>query len=406
MKSDTILEIFRLFNMKNKTEQQIMALIKESGYHNKDLCKLAITLLKSEENIMTVIYHTCYDEGVCQAGIKTLIKKNWTDNQILAFLKRVRDNSDSIITKLCIPYFKLNDKKEYELINLLRKVDYTFYFLQPCLKALDIDKKNDKQLIALMEITNYHESFCYACITHLKTEENILSLMERSGTPDYVVVAGAELIKWKKKSENEILAIIEKSHDKFSFYDNGILYLKNVENILKVLKLINYSYSTLGTVLPVLKLDQKSESELWRIMKLSDYAYSVCTECLAFINLSEKDDDELKGLMLETEMNPLICENIVPNLKSEEPILFAIKNTKFNDDVCAAALPLLFKGDEATIFSLLENTHYCDAVCEVGIPLLTNEDSIFRAMGNAHFASKALDAGLVAIKKLKPAEVK
>lgn len=401
MKSDTIEEIFRLFDMNAKTEKQVMALIKESGFRNTKLCQTAIPYLRSEDNILKVMSSTFFDEEVCKVGLKTLITKDWSDNKILAFLKKVENDRDSRVKRLSIPYFKLKGKKEYEIINLLRKTEYDFYFLKPCIDALGINKKNDDQLIALMEIADYHADFCFACIKGLKKEENILALMERNTTPDYVISEGASSINWDNKNDEEIYNVMTRAHFKSEVCEVGITHFKSEDLIIRVLEKTNYDWDVCAVSFPLLKFEEKDESALFDLIKTTKCRYEICEPALKLLKLPEKTDDELMDILKELSMNTFVCQKIAPYLKSEKCLSYIVQKTDYNEDVCAVVLKMLYKGDDDLVFTFLEKTHYSDIICEVGIPLLKSEESIFRAMENAHYVRSACGAAVIAMKNLK-----
>jgi hypothetical protein len=147
MNSETALEVFRLFDMSNKTEDQIVSMVASTLY-DLETCRVGISLLKSEKNILKIMEQSFYDEETCVAALKALKLENWNENKILVFIYSIPEsNNQNTVKKLSIPYFKLDEKKEYQILNLLKKVQYDYFFRTACIKALNLEQKTENLML-------------------------------------------------------------------------------------------------------------------------------------------------------------------------------------------------------------------------------------------------------------------
>lgn len=405
MDSKTALDVFRLFNVSDKTDDQIMA-ITASALYIAEVCRMAVPLLKSEKNILRLMRESFYDEETCAAALKALKLEDWTENKILTFLNSLPEgNNRDTVKKLSIPYFKLNKKKEYQIINLLKKVKYDYYFRAACIKALNLEKKNDGQLQSIIELSDFQENICRAAIKCFKDEENILLLMERKESENNVCAAGAPFIKWEGKTEDQVMHTLKRGQYNSRLCELGIAYLKTVSNILFIMEKGHYYNSICDLGIPLLNLDQKNNDELFQIMRLSEYNYQICDACLSFLNLSKKNNNGLFQLMDRTDFNAFVCMRLLSYSKVEQGtdyesfIVDVIRKTNFQAGVCRTGLPLI--ENEISHIYIMESSGYDSDVCEVGITLLKDEKTIFHVMEMTKFDYKVCEAGVKTLTALK-----
>jgi hypothetical protein len=54
-----------------KTEEQVLSIMEKSGY-DWHVCQAGIPLLKTEDQVLSIMEKSGYDSDVCQAGINVL----------------------------------------------------------------------------------------------------------------------------------------------------------------------------------------------------------------------------------------------------------------------------------------------------------------------------------------------
>jgi hypothetical protein len=399
MNSSTALEVFSLFNMSDKTDDQIMNILASTLY-DVEVCRVGVSLLKSENNILKLMEQSFYDEETCTIALKVLKLEGWSENKILAFLDNLPEgNQRNTVKKLSIPYFKLEEKKEYQILNLLKKVKYDYYFRGPCVKALKLLEKTDEELQSIIELSDFQENICLAAIKCFKEEENILLLMERNEMPDLVLNVGAKCIKWEGKNEDQAMHTIKRGRYNLNLCEAGISSLKKVSDILAIMEKGRYYSGICDIGIPLLKLDQKINDDLFQIMSESKYNYQICNACLSFFKLSEQSENSLLEIMQKTNYNEFVCMKCIEFLKNESLINEVFSKTSFQIGVCRTGLPLIT--DQKIIDQVMYLVAYDADVCEIGITLLTDEKMIFDVMEKTKFEYKVCQAGVKTLTALK-----
>ncbi|MEI6835927.1 MAG: hypothetical protein WCK59_03765 [Candidatus Falkowbacteria bacterium] len=392
-------DIFRLFDMSEKNEGQIMDIMIKSQYA-KEACALGITLLKAENNIFNIMKKTGYYKDVCQAGLKTLKMGEKTENQILAITNRVKeDDREETIKKLCIPYLKLEKKKEYQILNLLQKTNYDYTLREALITALKLESKTDEQLLSIMEISNFQENVCAAGIKYFKEEEHVLTLMERPKTPDFVIEAGAPNLKWEGKTDEQILESLRRAHYQSAVCAAGIVFLRDEYSIITVMKNYGFYSDVCDIGIPLLNLGQKTDDMLLNIMERMDYNWNICQPCIKLLNFEEKTESQIFGIIERTAYDKYVAMAGIVFLKSNIYHVYKIiQQCNYQVGVCIAGLKLL---SETMILQTLEDSKFDPDICAEGINFITREDNIFFIMEKARYASRVCENGLKALKNLK-----
>jgi len=403
MNEETLKGLFTLFHLNEKSDEQIMKIMK-ARHNTKEACTLGISFLKSEDNILATMQDAFFEDCVCEAGIKALHLENKSENEILAFVEKAmtgNDSQKSVVKKLCIPYFKLDKKKEYQIFNLLKKTKYEYWIRKASVEVLEkrVKKMTDEELLSLIELADYNEDIFYLCIRHFKSEEQILTLLEREQTSDHVRGVMASHIKWEGKDENQVLEVMKRAHYQSSFCEAGISFLKQEENILFAMEKGHYYGSICKIGIPLLQLESKSNNDFLRIMLNSKYNHLICDKCLSFLNLSEKTEQGIMDIIKVTEYNQFVCMEAITFLKSANLITFVIKKTNFQTGVCCAGLPLLKLSTD--IHFVMNGSDYDTDVCSIGILLLKTEEEIFSIMEKTKFNSGVCEAGVKTMEAIK-----
>ena len=391
--------IFELFNMSTKTEQQIVDIMK-ADHNSKEVCTLGVSFLKSEEEILKVMGSTYYDEKVCEAAIKALHLENKTENEILTFISKVEANGNQkgSVIRPCIPYLKLDELREFQILNLLRKTKYEYYIRTACIEALikKIESFNDEQLLSVIELTDFNEDILALCIKYFKSEKQILKLIRVDKTPSYIISSAATLIKWEEKNEDQILEVLEKVAYNSSFCESGIKFFETEKNILFVLEKTENDSTVTELAIPLLKLESKSKTDLMRIIINSNYNSYICDECFNHLELAKMTESEILGIIKASNYNSFVSMNLVCFLKNEmKNILDVVRKTQFNVGVCRASLPLLKVPSD--IYLVLSGSNFDPHVCEKGISSLKTEDEIFSIMEKTKFHYDVCNAGVLAM---------
>lgn len=398
MNSRTAVEVFRLFNMSEKTENQIMSIIKSTQYE-PSACEAGVPLLFLEKNILEVMEKSFYAGGVCKVALKRLKMQEWSENKILSFIDQLETSTArDTLKKISIPYFKLKQKKEYQILNLLKKVKHDYYFRKACIEALNLKSKTDEQLWSIIELSDYQAYICIGAIRCFTKDEYILSLIQRHITTDLVLSEAAKCIRWEGNSEDQIMYLIGRGKYNFHFCEKGIVFLKKVSNILFVMAEGHHCISICKLGIPMLNLAQKTPGELFSIMAPT-YDYLVCDACLKFFELPKQSEEALVGIMQRTGYNEFVCMRCLPWLKNETLILSVIRETSFQVGVCRTGLPML--SNETDIAYIIASSGYNTDICEIGITLLTNEQDIFEVMEKTNFYCKVCKAGVKTLANIK-----
>ncbi|MFZ2310932.1 MAG: hypothetical protein WAW11_05315 [Patescibacteria group bacterium] len=391
--------------MSDKTDDQIMNILASTLY-DVEACRVGVSLLNLEKNILKLMEQSFYDAETCSAALKVLKLESRDENKILAFIYSIPEgNNRDTIKKLSIPYFKLNKKKEYQIINLLKKVKYDYYFREPCVKALNLDKKTDEQIQSIIELSDFQENVCRAAIKCFKDEENILLLMERKESENNVCAAGAPFIKWEGKNEDQAMQVMKRGQYNSRLCEIGITHLTTVSNILFIMEKGHYYNSICDIGIPLLKLDQKDTDELFHIMRLSGFNYQICDACIPFLNPSKKNNNGLFQLMNRADFNAFVCMRLLSYSKEEEGvdyesfIIDVIRKTNFQTGVCRIGLPLIKQ--EISHIYVMESSGYNSDVCEIGVTLLKDEKTIFHVMEMTKFDYKVCEDGVKTLTALK-----
>jgi len=400
-------EMFKLFHMNEKTDGQIMAIMK-SHQRDKEVYTVGISFLKSPDNIITAMRDIYYEEPVCVAGIKALQLENKTENEILALMGKVisgvyNDRQKSVVEKCFAPYFKLNKKKTFQIFNLLKKTNYSYWISQTSIKVLAkrVNKMSDEELLALIELSDYNKDIIILCIQYFKSEEEVLKFTEKeslSDSLDFILGKAVHIIKWAGKTENQILEVLRRAHYQSDFCEAALPFIEKEENLLFVMK-EGHNYGRMSEVgIPLLQLELKDYDGLLHVMQESNYEYLICSRCLALMNLPEKEESVLMNLVKATEYNKFVCRDVIIFLKSTKFVLDVITKTNFEKIVCCAGLPLLKLSSD--ILFVMSGSEYDSDVCEIGILLLETEEAIFYVMQATKFNTGVCRKGVKAIKAI------
>jgi hypothetical protein len=187
------------------SEKKKMQLMKESSY-DYNVCYTAIPTLKQAVNIRFVfemlqkstrsfdceaLITQCKDEKSLIELIKPHIRNG--DIQKKALASAVLTSEDGIffilaegylseeIVALALKKLNLKKKNESQLLALMGKAAYNYEICKKIMPFLKINKKKDEEIINLIkQHGDYNENVCAVMITYLTDEEKILALLKRN----------------------------------------------------------------------------------------------------------------------------------------------------------------------------------------------------------------------------------
>jgi hypothetical protein len=402
MYAETAQEIFQLFDMTEKTDAQIIAILGSTRY-DKDACAAGISFIKDKNKIFFILDKTNYADSVCDTGIKALHLEGFSENELLDLIestKKISHNPHYFI-KLCNSYFKMEDKTELQIVNLLKKTSYDYELVLMSVKTLTKKSKkmNDEQLLALIELTEYNDRICEACVPFFKSEGQLFSLISSSKNLYNICSYCAPHIYWIDKSNDQILKILQSVNYHPSLCKSAITHFDNRDSILAILSGCKYDQEVCAVGIPLLRLDLLSEKELLAFMKLADYSYQICFACLEYMNLANKNDDQLLHVMATSSFNQYVCMKAIVFLKTEKNVMNIITSTGYQTGVARAGLPLIKLSTD--VIAVMNGSKYNSDVCSSGMAGLKNEEEIFYIMEKTNYNHDVCRAGIKAFEALK-----
>lgn len=143
-----------------------------------------------------------------------------------------------------------------------------------------------------------------------KTEKELLKIInEIYDTEAEILETILPLLKLKEKKPDKILKMSKKvSAHQTRFFEEALRALKFNEiedwkEILKILKAFRYEREACGFLLPHLKLEKRSEAELVTILKKSNCNSTICRAVIPLLDLVGKTEDEIFALIKKLGWN-------------------------------------------------------------------------------------------------------
>ena len=268
---------FSLLQQQIKTEQQWMDILDELGYPWQ-FSQHAITMLKSEENIIKTMEGDKLYDPVCEAGIPLLHLAAKTEDELIALFKRFSHLAIGYRARsMIIPFFKFEQKNNLKVMEILKKIDYEHNACQAAILVLSLEEdiltvmdktgynylvcdpvlpkvkqffeqKTEEQLMATLAKFHYGYSITAMAVPLLKTDRNIYTVMEGSNYNPNVTSAAAKQLHFETRSEAAIMDILLRVHYDKNVAVVGITFLKDSRNILEVMRQTKYDEKVCNAV--------------------------------------------------------------------------------------------------------------------------------------------------------------
>ncbi len=402
MYSETAQEFFKSFDMTEKTDAQIIAILGSTRY-DKDACAAGISFIKDKDKVFSILDKTNYANSVCDASMKALHLEKLSENELLDLIEATKKTVHNChyFVSLCNSYFKMENKTELQIVNLLKKTNYAYDLVLMSVKTLTKKSKkmNDEQLLALIELTEYNDRICEACVPFFKSENQLFDLISSSKNLYNICSYCAPHIFWIDKSNNQILSILQSVNYHPELCKSAIAHFDDRDSILIVLKGCKYDQEVCDVGIPLLRLDLLSEKELLDFMKLADYSYQICFACLEHIDLAIKPDLQLLSLMSATAFNHFVCMKAIVFLTLEKHVMEVMVSTDYQTGVVRAGLPRITLSID--VLAVMNGSKYNTDVCSLGMSGLKNEEEIFYIMEKTNYNNDVCKAGVKAFEALK-----
>jgi hypothetical protein len=199
---------------------------------------------------------------------------------------------------------------------------------------------SERQVLAIMgkadHIKVYREG-----ISFLKSNGNILAVMEKNNYDSETCRNGARRLNFKKLSEIENLAIMTRTNHNRYVCLAGSKFLKSEKEVLELMK--KFIGSTLVELCREILEIPRSEELTLEVMIKSDHDESTCRKGINFLKLRKKSTRQIMVLVKKSDYCMEICEAAVRYLKSKKLILDIIEKTDYDEDVCIQAAKVLEK---------------------------------------------------------------
>lgn len=113
-----------------------------------------------------------------------------------------------------------------------------------CLQAipfLRLEEKDEREVLRILKKIKYEPQICVAALTFLKKEKNVMRIIKKSGYVPEVCQAAISSLNLGNKSESKIMSILNQVKYDLAICEASISYLKKESNLLKILKKNGYN---------------------------------------------------------------------------------------------------------------------------------------------------------------------
>lgn len=231
-------------------------------------------------------------------------------------------------------------KTEKQSLAIMEKTDYDRSVCEAGISLL----QSEDQILFIMKMTGYAISVCTIGISLLQSEHQIFFILEKTGYDKSVWSAGGPLLKLETKTAHQLLTIMRISNYKDCVCETGISFLQSENQILFIMEKTNYDDNVCETGIPLLKLEEKTEDQLLAILEKNANIIPIVHKIvIPYLKLEEKTEDQLLTLLEKTNYHWGMYEFGIPFLRSKDRIVEIIERADFRNDVCETALIALQK---------------------------------------------------------------
>ncbi|HNX11034.1 MAG TPA: hypothetical protein PKI61_02735 [bacterium] len=239
----------------------------------------------------------------------------------------------------------------------------------------------------------------------LKTEKEILKLLAQVESQDIEDASRGviPLLKLEKKSERRILDIVKQANYNQIICAAALPYIKSEYQIFNIIKKTHGQSAVCLAAIPCLKLRQKTDKQLLTALKRMGSHLLACQMIIPYLNLKKKNQEQIWEIIQKSGYATGICLEAINHLKLTENQALMLLRMNDDFDLSRKVIPYLELKNktESEIMALLEKIGYPAIVCCAGIQFLKQEELILRLMTLTNFHVAVCQLG---VNLLKPAE--
>jgi hypothetical protein len=401
-----------------KFESSIWKVIKMSNF-SYSFCLKATKFLKSVDKILEVLKRNDYSQSICDEAMSALRLMERSEDQILAimiqsgldssvckacapFLKSVNNIITAMVsardfetTKACVPLLKLEERTPVALYDILVKTKYRSVIFQAIAPLL----KSKEKIWRIIGETDYEVAICIIGLPFLKSEKRVLEIMEKTKWNSDVCKAAVPFLDFSLMEDKQIMTIVHSSRYQTDLclaainslrLDDNIVniitginssnkdvflailpYLKSQEQILKLLKTVEYDETIFKKAEPLLKLEEKTERKLLDLAEKTNFKWQLAISVMSLPSLKSKKIIMriLRGARYyQEELSALAVDRLRLKEKTIKQILELMKEANFDKSFCLATMPFLVaklgSDSREQQLALMERTNYNYNFCE------------------------------------------
>jgi hypothetical protein len=416
-------------DLSTKRNTKILNLLKKTGYHWSIAIPAAAALKideLSEKEIIEFMDKACREEvytACCpfidlekktEAEIWALLAElhfNWlakywiapylkSPENLLELAKKANSDSDDDkrVRLTCFQALGVAGKTDDELIQFVKDSGYNSYFCQEAIKFF----KLDKYVIWLVSIANYNQPICEAAIERLDDEELIMLIVEKTTYSRTICQSALP----KLKSEDNIMAIWAKCRFEQKIGHLAIssipLQDKTEDELADLIKKYEFGQETrISTACqPFLALDKKSDDEMIDFLAKTDYNNGACRLFLPILKLTEKTEEEIFRLLKKSRLHENVGKVLIDYITSEENILKIAKENYHTTDFWIESFrSVLSSKNDEELMLILKDFHYEKKICVMVIQLIKETGNIISIIENSGYNEEVARIGLNLLNK-------
>lgn len=331
-----------LFKLNQKNEDELWTLLTLLQFLR--FAKLKICpLLYSENRIIVLINKSDpeRDDDLRKMYFRKLAFKSLSDQALYDYV--VRSGFDSHVCAEAIKHFKdlanvfltaLKGRDQWVTVAAIQRLN------------------NEEEIMHLAKEMSWVKDVCLAALARLKSEIYILEILKRHQTNEEIQVTAFSRLPLKDKTEAELIDLT-----------NSLASKKIACLILK----------------PYFKLEAKNPEQIIFLLKELNFEKSACVSYLEVLDFGQIGEDGIFKLLVQSNYNVDVCSVLIPYIKSENHIMTLAKNMLWAKEKpwLKAFTKILNGKSDSEILALLKELLYDKEVCRYAINHMDNPDSIF-----------------------------
>jgi len=436
-------------------EYDFLRLLASSGYKEGLLkaCARYLELKKPEAEIFSLLQRVNFHWSLANPVSKSLNFSELSQDKLIMIMDKMYREE---VYEAAWPHLKLEGKSEDELWEILRRLSFSWYakpkivpllkstehllaiivktseskleadLRTTCFKQLNLEEKNDSELLALAQQTDYNQHVSQEVIKHFKSLELIflvvvackyylsvsLAAIEKLSNQDSIMliaresryIADVSIAAIAKVSEKHILEIWgwHSHNDKVSQAAISHLDLsqKHEDALIAFIKKDQYGESVCRACKPYLHLRKKTPAELIHLLEKTGFTEGACKLFLPALGLKKMTESEIYSLLKKSYSHPHVANVLLKYVSSEEYVLKFVQEMKhLNATFWVEAFSgLLAKKNDEEIFTILKDLHNEKSACRIAIGFQRNKDYILETIRASGYDEETAKIGLKLLK--------